>query len=246
MTTTDEKIDAGGAARSKAGPRPRWLREFWVIPFAVYCLGFTIYGGYRYVTLDPALSRVPLRADVPWHYALLTTHVLTGMVAAALAWLQVWPWLRETHPTAHRRIGWVYYLVGVFPSCLLAFPVAALTPAGQGIRVVLLVMAALWAVTVVAGFRAVLQRRYDDHRRWMLRNVAMTTTVITSRWVGMVGVELTLALLPETYGSQERLVFEEMNAAGLWAAITIHLLLVEWVLLRPRRRGRAAAHPVKA
>ncbi|MFJ6676170.1 DUF2306 domain-containing protein [Actinosynnema sp. NPDC091369] len=241
MTTIDQRVEADGAQRSP-GRRPRWLRELWVVPFAVYCLGFTIYGGYRYVTLDPALSRVPLRPEVPLHYTLLTAHVLTGMVAAALAWLQVWPWLRETHPVVHRRIGWVYYLVGVFPSVVLAFPVAVFTPAGQAIRLVLIAMSTLWAITVVAGFRAVLQRRYEDHRRWMYRNVAMTTTIITSRWVGMLGIEVTLVLLPETYGTQQRLLFEGMNATALWTAITVHLLFVEWVVLRPRRRRRAAAN----
>lgn len=240
MTTIDRGVEAAGARRAPAR-RPRWVRELWVIPFAVYCLGFAIWGGYRYVTLDPELSRVPLRPEVPLHYALLSTHVLTGMVAAALAWLQVWPWLRENHPVVHRRIGWVYYVLGVFPSVVLAFPVAVFTPAGQAIRLVLIAMSALWAITAVAGFRAVIQRRYEDHRRWMYRNVAMTTTIITSRWVGMLGIEVTLALLPETYGPQQRLLFEGMNSTALWTAIVVHLLFVEWVVLRPRRRRRAVA-----
>ncbi|WP_181795180.1 DUF2306 domain-containing protein [Streptomyces sp. WELS2] len=218
---------------------PRWLRESWVVLFAVYCIGFGIYGEAKYATFSREMSRVPVRPDVPAHYPLLAIHVLTGFIAICLAWCQVWPWLRETRPQLHRRLGWVYYLFGVFPSCLLAFPVAILTPAGQAVRSVLLVLAVMWTVTVVAGFRAILQHRYEDHRRWMLRNVALTTTIVTSRILSWWFVSWTDGLLPDTYEHQPLLTFTSMSATGLWTALLLHMSFVEWYLLRPRRRGGA-------
>ncbi|MEU1289217.1 DUF2306 domain-containing protein [Kitasatospora sp. NPDC005856] len=246
MTTAKEvAADVPQTARSASAPPP-WWRRIWIVLFAAYCVGFAVYGGYRYVTLDPEQSRVPIRPDIALHHPLLTVHVLTGVVAVLLAWTQVWPWLRNNHPRVHRRVGWVYYLAGVIPSGLLAFPVAVLTPAGQGIRAALLAMSALWAATTVLGLLAAVQHRYEDHRRWMLRNVALSTTIATSRIVGRLGVEVTDWLLPETYADKQRLVFEEMNAAGLWAALALHLLFVEWYLLRPRRRRRPATRAVAA
>jgi uncharacterized membrane protein YozB (DUF420 family) len=238
--TGDGRDRAGDPAGRPRETRPRWMREFWVVLLAIYCVGFGVYGESAYVTLDRTLSRVPIRPNIPEHYPLLVIHVATGAVAVCLAWCQVWPWLRETHPRVHRRIGWVYYVGGVFPSCLVAFPVAVITPDGQAIRSVLLVIAIAWSITAVAGFRAVIQHRYEDHRRWMLRNVALTTTIITSRILSWQFVNRTFGLLPKTYDHQVLLTVTSMSATGLWAALVLHLGYVEWYLLRPRRRRPAA------
>src|SRR6185312_10625818 len=217
-------------------PRPRWLREYWVALLAIYCVGFGIYGESAYASLDRKLSRVAIRPNIPEHYPLLVVHVAAGAFAICLAWLQVWPWLRETRPKVHRYVGRVYFYAGVIPAGITAFPVAVITPDGQAIRAVLLVIATCWAVTTVAGLRAALQHRYDDHRRWMLRNVALTTVIVTSRILSWQFVNRTFQFLPKTYDHQVLLTATGMNATGLWTALLLHLGFVEWYLLRPRRR----------
>jgi uncharacterized membrane protein YozB (DUF420 family) len=236
---------AGKPADRARKPRPRWLRESWVVLLAIYCIGFGVYGESAYVTFDKKLSRVTMRPNIPWQYPVLVIHVAAGAVAVCLAWCQVWPWLRETHPRAHRYIGWVYYVAGVIPAGIAAFPTAVITPDGQAIRSVLLVIAVCWAITTVAGLRAVVQHRYEDHRRWMLRNVALTTTIITSRILSWQFVDRTFQFLPKTYDHQVLLTATSMNATGLWTALLLHLGFVEWYLLRPRRR-RGAQRPVRA
>jgi hypothetical protein len=244
MTITREKTDSGVRPPS---PRARsaWARQWWVLPFALYCVGFGIYGGGRFITFDPLLTVASIRPEFPWHYPVLAIHVLTGTVAVCLAWTQVWPWLRENHPGVHRKIGWVYYFAGVIPSGILAFPVAIMTTFGQGLRYGFLAMATLWAITTVAGFVAGIQHRFEDHKRWMYRNVAMTTSTITVRITQPIAIALTTWLLPATYAGQDRLVIVEGAVAGLWAAFVGHLLFVEWVVLRPRRRKRAAVARVR-
>jgi hypothetical protein len=243
MTDTEELARAGGGPGRPARPvgrerkpRPRWLRESWVALLAIYGIGFGVYGESAYVTLNQKLSRVTIRPDVPWQYSVLVIHVAAGFVAVCLAWCQVWPWLRETHPRIHRRIGWVYYVAGVIPAGIAAFPTAVITPDGQAIRSVLLVIAVCWATTTIAGLRAAVQHRYEDHRRWMLRNVALTTTIITSRILSWQFVNLTFQLLPKTYDHQVLLAATSMDATGLWTALLLHLGFVEWYLLRPSRR----------
>ena len=39
----------------------------------------------------------------------------------------------------------------------------------------------LWLVTGLAGYRAARQRRFADHRRWMLRSVALTWSIVANR-----------------------------------------------------------------
>jgi hypothetical protein len=61
-----------------------------------------------YLAFDPARSRVPQPDGFPARYWFLVAHVIFGSVAMVGAVLQVWPWLRRTHPVLHRRIGRVY------------------------------------------------------------------------------------------------------------------------------------------
>jgi len=231
-------VPAETAQRTERTRPLRWLRDnYWAILLALYCLGFAWYGESRYATLNPDLSRVTIRPNVPWHYPLLAVHTAAGAVAVSLAWLQVWPWLRERHPTFHRRVGWTYLLAGVLPAGLAAYPIAVLTTSGQPTRVVLFVIAVLWSITAVAGLRAAIGHRFADHRKWMLRNVALTTTIITSRPLAMLFIYWTFKLLPGTYKNQADLVYVIMPATGIWTALVIHLIFVEWYLLRPRRRA---------
>jgi len=167
-------------------------------------------------------------------------------VAMSLCWLQVWPWLRDNHPRIHRRIGLTYLFAGVFPAGLLAFPVAILTTAGQAVRAALFTLAVGWLFVSVAGFRAALRGRYDLHRRWMLRSVALTTSIITLRLIYYSFHFLTTHTLRHTYENQPRLVVTEAYSTSIWLSIALHLVFVEWVLLRPRRRRPVARRPITA
>ncbi|MFF2729088.1 DUF2306 domain-containing protein [Streptomyces sp. NPDC058008] len=200
----------------------------WVGLLALYCVGFAAFGISRYLTLDPSQSRLSIRDDLAWHYPAFVTHVFTAAIAIVLAWLQVWPWFRARSPRAHRVVGRVYFFAGVFPSSALAIPIALLTGSGPGVCVALLAMDACWITTSVQGYRTARQRKFADHRRWMLRNVALTTSTVTLRPVNIVLVSVGLD-------------YEEAYAAATWGSVLAHLLLVEWYLLRPRRKRRAAA-----
>lgn len=243
MTTVDDQEPRQrerGAEPSR--PRSAWRRQYWVLLFAIYCIGFAIYGESRYLTFDPALSRaLPPRADVPFQYPLLALHVLFGAVAITLAPLQVWPWLRERHPRVHRRIGLVYFLAGVFPAGILAVGVAILTTAGQSTRMSLFALSVLWLITTVAGFTAALRGRYDDHRRWMVRNVALTTSIVTARPIFYANFYVISWWLSPTYAKEPFTQFTQAYATGIWLSIIIHLVIAEWVILRPRRRARRIA-----
>ncbi|NUT92900.1 MAG: DUF2306 domain-containing protein [Saccharothrix sp.] len=235
----DEQEDA---ARVAPGRRTRsvWRDQWWVLPLALYCVGFAVTGGWRYFIFDESISlAAPARPELPWQYPIIALHVIFGAFAIATAWIQVWPWFRDNHPKWHRRIGYVYFGLGVIPSGILAFPVAFLATSGHGPRTVLGVMGVLWMISSLAGLRAARQRRFDDHRRWMLRSVALTTCIATARPFVYGQIGLLGALLPETYPAT-RDTFVLSEAMGLFIAMMIHLVFVEWVLLRPKRRRRAS------
>ena len=80
---------------------PLWRRP-WVVPLAVLTVIFVGYALPPYLTLDPAQARLQPLPEFPGYYALLVTHIFLGSVVLLTACLQVWPWLRRTHPKVHR------------------------------------------------------------------------------------------------------------------------------------------------
>lgn len=237
MTAVDDR-PASPAGAAPVARRVPW----WLIPFAVYCVGFALFGFVRFIGFDQSQSfALPPRPQFPFQYPLLALHVIFGAVAMAVCWLQVWPWFRDNHPRAHRRIGWVYYCLGVIPSGLLSIPVAVLSSAGQSLRMSLFSLGVLWLLTTFLGLRAVRQRRFGDHERWMKRNVALTTSIITARPIFVLNFYGLQLLAPHTYPADGRLTFTESYSTGIWGSVLVHLVVVEWLVLRPRRQARRAA-----
>ncbi|MEU7858403.1 DUF2306 domain-containing protein [Nonomuraea sp. NPDC049141] len=239
---TDFAKPAHHATPPPAVQKLRLWKRPWVVPLMLVVLGFLAFSIPPYTSLDPALSRVPPPEGFPLYYPFLAAHVMFSSVALLTCGLQVWPWFRERHPVAHRRIGRVYIFGGVIPGGLAGFVVGASTPYGDGARVSNMLLATLWTLFTVTGFRMARQHRYADHRRWMLRSFALTASIITNRIWGLV---MFLILLPEfetTYGGDMQEVIKASAGVTTWLGWTVPLLIVEWWLVeRGRARRRAGA-----
>ncbi|GAA2842503.1 hypothetical protein GCM10010441_78210 [Kitasatospora paracochleata] len=208
-------------------------RQWWVALFALYCIGFALYGADPYLSFNQAHARIfPPRSPV--QYPLIVAHVFTGVVAVSLAWVQVWPRLRARRPKLHRSLGRVYLMAGVFPAGLLAIPTAVLDTGGQSIRLALLTIDTLWLFTGVLGWTAAVKRRYQDHRRWMLRNVALTTVIVTARPFAFANLFLMHWINPTAYSLTSYHSHVTFLNIGLWGSLAFHLVLVEWVVLSRR------------
>ncbi|MFI7636233.1 DUF2306 domain-containing protein [Nonomuraea sp. NPDC049400] len=238
MTLTTERPPASPS-------RPRWWRRPWVAPLAVVSAVFVAYSLPPYLSLDPAQSRVPAPDFFPPHFAVLSLHVVFGSIAMITCCLQIWPWFRGRYPRAHRMIGRVYVFGGCLPSGLLAVVVSVTTPffgpvtAASGV-----VLASVWVGCTLAGWRMARQRRFVDHRRWMVRSFALTMSIVTNRlW----GVVFFIALSPQldtTFHGDETLLASTVAALSAWLGWVLPLLVAEWWLERgdaAKRRARARA-----
>ena len=114
------------------------------------------------------------------YYPLLVTLIFLGSVALLAACLQVWPWLRRSHPKGHRTSGRVY-VAAALPASVCVLIIAPMTLHGANAQVANTMLAVLWFGTTLAGFRAIRKRRYADHRRWMLRSVALSFSIVANR-----------------------------------------------------------------
>ncbi len=213
------------AAEPMFGPPPvprAWWRRQWMVPLAVAVVGFLALSLPRYLSGDRTRTPVQLNPGFPLHYPLLVAHVMFGSIALVGVCFQMWTWLRDHHPRVHRAIGRTYIFAGVIPTGLLALAIMPFShgPAGNAVA------AALWLTTTVAGFRAVRQRRYAAHRRWMIYSFALTMQIIWGRVMFVV-----LALIPGVDLSDPHTLTLVFDTAA-WIGFVINLLAAQWWLER--------------
>ncbi len=220
--------------------RMSYLRWAASLLFALGCVGIAVHA-FHYLAqeFNPAnpFHRSFARSGwiVPLHF-----------YAAGLA-LLLTPWvlseyLRSRWPRLHRMGGWLYVLavaIGGVAGLLLS-------PRAQGgwsTGASFLLLGLLWLLSTGFALFHVLRRNYVEHRRWMLRSVALTFGAVTLR----IYLGLAIAVLG--------LEFAAAYMLAAWLCWPINLLLVEYYLRRVPRPGsplwldrgtHSASHPAGA
>ena len=141
----------------------------------------------------------------------LIPHGLGGLIALVAGPFQFSSRLRQRHLQFHRMMGRAY-LIGV----AIAVPFSvylSLTHSTLAFRFLLLTLAAVWAFTTAVAFAAVLNRKVQIHRQWMVRSYAITTTFVTTR---------VLTAIPAIGGGGEAIYIPAQ-----WALLVATMILVE-------------------
>ena len=125
----------------------------------------------------------------------------------------------------------------MFPGGLAVLAVAPVSSTGPVSSAGNTALAVLWLATGVAGYRAARVRRFGDHRRWMLRSVALTFSIVVNR----VWLVAYILLFTPFLGDDPAALTVAAAGASVWTSWVVNLLVVEWCVLRPpgRRRHRA-------
>jgi hypothetical protein len=205
--------------------RRSWWRRPWLLPFGVVVVWFLTYVLPPYLELDPSQALVPIRPDVAAHYPLLVAHIAFGSIALLTIGFQVWPWLRKRHPVTHRWIGRVYVFGGALPAGIIAMlitPLSAFPSVGTTLGGI------FWLATTVMGYVRGRQRRWVEHRRWMLYSFAMALNVLWGR--------VFVVLLPLTPFNDNETAIGHVFGAAPWIGWVINLVLVQWWLNRTSNR----------
>jgi uncharacterized membrane protein YozB (DUF420 family) len=208
-----------------------------VVALALLTVAFIAYAVPPYLCLDPERARIQPIPPHASYYPLLVSHIFLGSLALLAACLQVWPWLRRIHPAVHRWSGRVYVTAVLIASvCVMIIAPMGLHGANQ--RVANTMLAVLWFGTTVAGFRAIRQRRFVDHRHWMLRSIALAFSIVAYRVWLMIAFAV---FVPEIYTGVEvdQAALDEAIGLTSWVSWVVNLLIVEWWLhrrLRPAQR----------
>jgi uncharacterized membrane protein len=199
----------------------------------IVAIGFTAGLIYPYLGLDVDRSRVEVRDGV--RYAVLVAHIFTAAVALVLGPLQFIPKVRA-RKRVHRTIGRVYLFAGVAPSAVAAIPVA-LWSGRRLTQIGLITAAVLWLVTGGLAYRAARRHDFNAHRRWMLRNYALTFLAVTARIL----VPL-LLLVQILFGGADAASIgaraPSMIPIGQTVGWIVNLIVAEGLIRRAPRTGR--------
>lgn len=161
-----------------------------------------------------------------WYQWSFYIHVGAGMIALLLGPFQfIRPW-RNRYLSWHRRLGKIY-LSAIALGGVTGLIIALQAEGGWVGRTGFLGMSTAWLFTGYIAWRAILRREIESHRRWMLRNFAVTFAAVSLR--------LGLALIATGWVS-----FEEIYPILAWASWIGNLLFVEWVIIRPISRPAIA------
>ena len=179
----------------------------------------------RYV-VSPETAPVQLLANA-FADPFLVIHVIAGVIALLIGPLQFVHRIRERLPSLHRISG-LTYVAACAVSAPAAFMLAVGTTAGPVAGAGFATLALLLALFTYLGLRAAVERRFADHREWMLRSYAMTATAITLRLMlpaaGLLGIDFLAAY-----------------QAIAWLSWITNLVLIEYYIRR--RRLAVARYP---
>ncbi|WBB62455.1 DUF2306 domain-containing protein [Streptomyces sp. WMMC500] len=163
-----------GPAR-RPSPSGARSRRVWVLLAVASAAGPVLV--VPYLPLGLAGSRLDVGGGL--HRGLLAGHVFTAFVALVLGPPQFVPAIRARR-RVHRAIGRTYLLGGVLPAAVTAVPVALLS--GRTVtQIGLTVPAVGWLLTGWLAYRAARAGEFETHRRWMMRNYALTFLAVTAR-----------------------------------------------------------------
>ncbi|SFR27944.1 Predicted membrane protein [Lentzea waywayandensis] len=221
--------------------RVPWWRRPWIVPLMLVVAAFLAFSVPPYLTFDPAQSRLRPPEGNDLYYPLLVGHVLFGTVAMATACFQVWPAFRARHRVGHRITGRIYVYAGALPAGVLGLYIGWHTVAGPSVLVANLVGSALWLLVTIVGLRKALQRRYDEHRRWMSRSFALAMSIALSRVINVPAMIVLTPQVDTAFGGNAELMRNTATSIGVWLSPLLLLLLTDWILERRKPRAPRTA-----
>jgi len=205
------------------------MRRSSSIALAALSLGVVGYAFAVYVLLPLGAAVHPdMRATFEAHSRSgIYLHIFAAALALALGPFQFSARLRSAYPALHRWSGRIYLGVGVLLGGLAGLFVAFNAFGGPAARAGFVCLAVAWLFTGFEAYRAIRARDVARHRRWMVRNFALTFAAVTLRlWLpGLVisGVSMDVAY--------------PMVA---WLCWVPNLIVAEW-LFNAQSRGRLPA-----
>ncbi len=154
----------------------------------------------------------------------LLTHMTGGMVALLTGPWQFWTGFRARHVRLHRWTGRLF-LGGVVVGSAGAFRMGIASSFGWAFGFALIALAIAWVTTAAMAYCAILKRRIQIHKEWMVRSYVVTFAFVTFR-------------LLNDYGPTSHLQpANDRAVTAAWASWVLPLLVTEVILQLRKMRS---------
>lgn len=154
-----------------------WLVAVGILSLLV--VGYAVFG-YAAQPLG-ALVHPDMRAVFEANRPALFGHVFGAVVALAVGPFQLSARLRARRVALHRWLGRLYLGVGVLVGGAAGLYLAPLAFGGPVARIGFGALAVAWLGTGLRAYLAIRARDVASHRRWIVRNFALTFAAVTLR-----------------------------------------------------------------
>ncbi|MCO5597192.1 hypothetical protein L7F22_051268 [Adiantum nelumboides] len=160
-----------------------WAVGVWV-PFAFYSTPFIVndFQSYRHLTIAALAGRFDVAGlHISNHISTWQLHALSGLVYMLVAPFQFNDGFRAGHAELHRRMGYVFVCASVMLGVSGSTTMLLHSEFGSLGRLFMGSAGALNLLGLAVSISAARQKRFQAHRRWMIRSVVMGYTVISAR-----------------------------------------------------------------
>jgi uncharacterized membrane protein len=156
----------------RTGLTVAFLLSFGVAAYAIAMYGF-----------GPGAERLhpEMRAAFESHPIGIKTHIFASALALLLGPFQFSARLRLKRPALHRWLGRVYLGVAVSLGGAAGLYMSQYAFGGPFAKLGFAGLAIAWLFTGARAFMAARNRDFPSHRRWMIRNFALTFAAVTLR-----------------------------------------------------------------
>jgi uncharacterized membrane protein len=149
-----------------------WFLSIGVAAYAVVAYAFLPLG----TTVEPGM-----RAGFAAHAAGVYLHAFAASAALLLGPLQFSAGFRRDHARIHRWLGRAYLSIGVLVGGFSALYLAQFAYGGLTARIGFSALGLAWLYTGLRAFLAIRSGAVAEHRRWMIRNFALTFAAVMLR-----------------------------------------------------------------
>jgi uncharacterized membrane protein len=188
---------------------------------SLLCVGVAGYALWAYGSGE---QRVPVHPEMGAAFdrnrATITLHAVGASFALILGPFQFLDRWRARSPRAHRVAGYLYLTLGVGVGGMAGLLLAPHSFGGLVSHLGFGSLAVLWLFTGIMALLAARARRFEDHRRWMIRNFALSLAAVTLRIYVPASVVAGVS-------------FEQFYPAIAWLCWVPNLIIVEWCRKNP-------------
>ena len=214
-------------ASAKKGTPHRTTKILASTAILAVAIGFVLKYVFRYnLHYNQAAFTDPMRGAANYWTmrGWLLMQMTGGMVALLTGPWQFWTGFRARYARLHRWTGRIF-LAAVVVGCVGAYRMAIATTFGWAFGFSLLGLATAWFTTAAMAYYAILKRRIQIHKEWMVRAYVVTFAFVTFRVLN-------------DYGPTSHLQPDNDRAITIgWACWVLPLLVTEVILQLRRMRS---------